>query len=180
MSGDILHLWELVGNKIIHVDFLLEAASSDPHDYHTKRETSDSIPGTCNNTRDGGDDQNCMSHKCHCEGGKNGAVSTPVLIRDIRTCQGHDIRPELVDFCRQLISRADGLIALLTKSQCGRCTLSHAQGTGNMFIEVCASHQRTSRGVGGKRSLDEIHNCVDVSIWSCHIDPEFSQTAVVP
>lgn len=53
-----------------------------------------------------------------------------------------------------------------------------------MFIEVCVSRQRTSSGVGRQRSLDEVHNCVDVSILgksgSHHTVLELLQTAVVP
>lgn len=76
---------------------LLETTSSDSHDDQTNGEACDGATGTRNNTRNRRDDQNGMSDQGHCDGCKNGAESTPILIGHIGAGQWHDIGPELVD-----------------------------------------------------------------------------------
>jgi hypothetical protein len=52
--------------------------------------------------------------------------------------------------------------AILTQGQAGGGTLSHAQSAGNIVVEVSARHESASGGVGWQRTLEEVHDYIQL------------------
>lgn len=69
--------------------------------------------------------------------------------------------------------------AILTQCQAGGGTLSHAQSTGDIVVEVSAGHESASGGVGWQRTLEEVHDYIQLG-GSEDREAVNIQTAVVP
>lgn len=75
----------------------LETTCTHTHDDQTDSESSDRSIRTGDNLGDGRNNQDGVTNQCASNGGENGAESTPVLIGNPSTGQGHNVGPEGID-----------------------------------------------------------------------------------
>lgn len=106
--------------------------------------------------------EDSVAHQRSSDGDHNRLVSTPVLIGKVGTQERHDVGPELVDL--QLLAWRVYKCAKydrihLTKRQTSRCTLAHAQRTGDT-VALIAIWQRARRRALRQRPLDEVDDCL--------------------
>lgn len=145
---------------------LLETTRANTHDDQTDREASNGATGSGDDIRDGGNDQNSMADQCHCDRCENSAETTPILISNPGTGEGHDVGPKLVDYDGQHSQHSSKINAAsfvfevrkLTQGQSSRSTLSHTQSTGDAVQKV--GLERTAGGAIWQWALNKVDNCV--------------------